>query len=1040
MASTNNRSSNSKGSLAALTNIALHHPSEEYLIPSESIPGNGVFSVRYYGELVAYFRHIKTNTQMKTDHTVLRSPGTTDQTLVDHCSCNHPCTHNNSSPTLVTSYDSQSSSHVSYQTQVRVWSLAMNLPALAFSYHWGIDKNYSQVPPWLSYPSLQSCDLAISNKLLAFVSLENKLVYSRLHGSPKLPGKLLVSNTNCCSQLNGTTPTFEHYGRTQDASTFEQTVEYPCIYSSRLNQLDSRNMYGNVDGSKEFHTSHASHNYFASFPLLETLELEPLLRHYNITHSVSVKVICWQNVICLIIQEYGFKNSQPGTCCSSKNQLKHTTFVCLIKVVDNSEFIELGGTKLNNNANNGCHSNLDNSLPIIFFHSLIEKPLPIHRFSSEGILRQVAANNWIVVFEYMDCGKRVHLNVFSIATNQDEAHFNNFEKHDAFRYDHGKVNVVPIPSFSPFYFCSIRTVNYTNVEESYSRNNHFFNLWSKKTRKYWSNRLGFEDMKQATTTLTLNFKPMKPLSTTKASLRDLARSFAEPLRCVVASDTSTISAVAARLNSPWALPIALIHILLFAALAPLLLLSTESKNLEIKYSEYTKDEENNEDLDLEDVLLSDLRPSQTKNSKSDTFKGITGSTWFAWSSKQTRNSGEPADNKTCKKSSQNADNFSSSKPKSFHSPAVFTPGSEFFDYSPSVTVETIGLESKNKKKYDNEESSCDINSEATLYSIYSQNARPNFLVKIWTSALNSAAASFSFMKQDFSRKYSTFSWKRHRTDEQTDSCKENEDGEKYLTIHLPQIIDVSVNSQFQVKIVRTQTWPCSFLFKWEFWSRKPRFSLCPKNKKDVGGNANSNKTKTSSWFKSEFKENNIRLFESSDASMEVIKAGKQYFGIAKDDLACANKEEKLDYKFENPGRQPSTFGFEPHHSYNQDTNQKCDNVLQSSEHHDYFESTFLSRSTQVVKIFKFSPTAFSRDAYLRAQKIRGFSLLCSFVCLGLLVGSVLALYRLVPAARLDLLAQLALADAASVFLLAWCQDIVSIGIRAKWKWWVWRNK
>lgn len=63
--------------------------------------------------------------------------------------------------------------------------------------------------------------------------------------------------------------------------------------------------------------------------------------------------------------------------------------------------------------------------------------------------------------------------------------------------------------------------------------------------------------------------------------------------------------------------------------------------------------------------------------------------------------------------------------------------------------------------------------------------------------------------------------------------------------------------------------------------------------------------------------------------------------------------------------------------------------------------------------------------------------MCSFVCLGVLSASVFALYKLVPSARLDLLAQLALADAVSVFLLAWCQDAVRIAIDVKWKWWVW---
>lgn len=110
-----------KASFAALKNKSLYHPSSEYLIRSESIPGNEVPSIRYHGSLLAYFRHER-DPEIPSKH----------------------------------------------YTQLRVWSLALEQPIMSFKYQW----SSATPPPWIAAPKLQVADLALSDSIMAFTSTE----------------------------------------------------------------------------------------------------------------------------------------------------------------------------------------------------------------------------------------------------------------------------------------------------------------------------------------------------------------------------------------------------------------------------------------------------------------------------------------------------------------------------------------------------------------------------------------------------------------------------------------------------------------------------------------------------------------------------------------------------------------------------------------------------------------------------------------------------------------------------------------------------
>lgn len=116
----------------AMENRFLLKPSVQYIIASESIPNNGVHSVRYQGELLAFFRHDTTQGN--------------------------------------------------YSTQISVVSLATERTIFILNYQWKVPFlcGRSIPPPWIRSPSQQVCDMAISSNLLTFVTTENILIYANL--------------------------------------------------------------------------------------------------------------------------------------------------------------------------------------------------------------------------------------------------------------------------------------------------------------------------------------------------------------------------------------------------------------------------------------------------------------------------------------------------------------------------------------------------------------------------------------------------------------------------------------------------------------------------------------------------------------------------------------------------------------------------------------------------------------------------------------------------------------------------------------------
>lgn len=118
-----------------MENKFLLKPSVQYNIASESIPNNGVHSVRYQGDLLAFFRH---------------------DTTQDN-----------------------------YSTQISVVSLATERTIFILNYQWKVSFICSRtIPPlWIRSPTQQVCDLAISSNLLTFVTTENVLIYANLSTS-----------------------------------------------------------------------------------------------------------------------------------------------------------------------------------------------------------------------------------------------------------------------------------------------------------------------------------------------------------------------------------------------------------------------------------------------------------------------------------------------------------------------------------------------------------------------------------------------------------------------------------------------------------------------------------------------------------------------------------------------------------------------------------------------------------------------------------------------------------------------------------------
>lgn len=1071
-----------KDSFAALKNLSLYHPSKEYTIPFESIPGNGVSSIRYHGELLAYFRHVKVNETHGTSnncplHGALGSSSTTSPQASPKpfdfsvYQANFFCTCLFSNLISIPSCQSNGMLvNTSYQTQVRVWSLAYDSPVLAFSYHWNvwnplnsslqIPNLQKPVPPsWATCPSIQASDLALSDKLLSFVVSENKLVYARLCGSK------IFSATDIFPHINNTTsfsppinnskkdnsthstgssssfpsaPNYEPYAYLQTASTNAPTAGYPNIHAQPV----SNDKPAHAVQKEDFSPSPLLSSPRVS-PGIETLDLEPILKYHNVTHTVTVKALCWKGYICLIMQGYGTQSANNEMFSpfpqgfNRHTTLKHTTILILIK-------IPFGSSKKSSQKENSCRYKRNRATetadlsPVILTHSLLETSLPIHHFSSEGVLRKVGSNHWIVIFEYFDRVKRVHMNALSINSIQPESDNNNSSPNSsskalnsfAARNVSESVKVINLMPYSSRYLSIFHPISFSKAVT--------YKLYSKSTGSKIPMRVpkNFRKkihpdaitVKQSITTLVFKLVSPKTPPTTASSLRDLACSFAEPLRCVVASDTSTISAVTARLNSPWALPVALVHILLFFALAPLLLLKVRSGTLEIQIEEILEEKEDDcFETSVNDESISSPYVDGVAEGKSDIY------------TKHVKLKTLP-----------------SKLDRSLRQECEMECSSNMTDEKENDILKSSWIPWSPKSSGSNNSRSWLLFSSNQKYSLPTLSSSPTTRPRSFTSASDtlqtrrpSSLRKRSYREADSNSKKLIFESEKVRPLNRWHWFKKTEN-ENENTLSPKQSVFLSSNTRLKTVLAKTKT--CSFNFKSWFDSLDDTLqentddNCYTKNKGCHLQNIN-----TPSWnnYDSVSGEINIPTLDPH-TYVRTIKAGKNFYGVVDQNGSYdeGTGAERPYYNSIDISQSDHSKSCDCNHSsHKQKEIQKSGtDTLDESKAHD--KSYFSSHSqlppvnqcqacARNLRFLKFTPTITSQSAYKRPQTLRNFSTMCSFVCLGVLSASVFALYKLVPSARLDLLAQLALADAVSVFLLAWCQDAVRIAIDVKWKWWVW---
>lgn len=78
----------------------------------------------------------------------------------------------------------------------------------------------------------------------------------------------------------------------------------------------------------------------------------------------------------------------------------------------------------------------------------------------------------------------------------------------------------------------------------------------------------------------------------------------------------------------------------------------------------------------------------------------------------------------------------------------------------------------------------------------------------------------------------------------------------------------------------------------------------------------------------------------------------------------------------------------------------------------------------IIVLQKFTPTPLSKSAYSQPDSFRALSILCYIVCLITFVIAMFLLFKTVKSAKMDLITEFAITDAASVYLLAIAQDAV----------------
>lgn len=99
-------------------------------------------------------------------------------------------------------------------------------------------------------------------------------------------------------------------------------------------------------------------------------------------------------------------------------------------------------------------------------------------------------------------------------------------------------------------------------------------------------------------------------------------------------------------------------------------------------------------------------------------------------------------------------------------------------------------------------------------------------------------------------------------------------------------------------------------------------------------------------------------------------------------------------------------------------------LFRAGPHHHYSLSHLPQHQPAALLLQKLSPSPLSKSAYSQPDTFRTLSILCYLTCLLVFSVSMLLLFRTVKGVKVDLIVEIAIADAASVYLLAICQDLV----------------
>lgn len=185
-----------------------------------------------------------------------------------------------------------------------------------------------------------------------------------------------------------------------------------------------------------------------------------------------------------------------------------------------------------------------NDSPVIY-HFVLCRPLNVSHFTQNNILTRLNSNSLVLTLQYQDSLHQPRLKLIHLRL----ANFNSSID-----------NVFTKPS-APDYEISVHFKHFVFLDTMHKRS--------------W----------QQSADITLLCKnPITMAGGYLTALNSLARSLSRPFFSLVASDTSKIGILSARLNSPWAMPVALMHLLLFIVSVPFLLLPEYAMRLSVSES------------------------------------------------------------------------------------------------------------------------------------------------------------------------------------------------------------------------------------------------------------------------------------------------------------------------------------------------------------------------------------------------------------------------------------------------------------------------